>query len=85
MEHLARKGLVPVEVTLDVNAFGTFFSGLPDGLADCDAELLHRVAAGDDAGALVAENADGETGEPRAADDFGGSVEESASANPTRE
>src|SRR5439155_10918819 len=70
VEHLAGKGLVPVEVAFDVDAVGAQFAGLPDRLADGDAVLLHGVAAGDDAGALVAEDADGEPGEPGSADDL---------------
>src|SRR6185312_3207072 len=70
IEHLAAERFVPAEVAFDVNAFGALLLGFPDRFADLDPGALHGIGAGDDAGALIAEHAEGHAAEPGAANDL---------------
>src|SRR5262249_4807501 len=68
VEQAAAEGLVPAEVALDVDACRTEAEGLPDGHAGLHAGGVHLVALGDDAGALVAQDAHRLASEERVAD-----------------
>jgi hypothetical protein len=59
LEHFATDDLVPAEVAFDVDAVGAFGERFPDGLPGGNPRGAHFIAFGDDAGALVAEDADG--------------------------
>src|SRR5262249_5841152 len=74
-QHPPAERLVPAEVALHVYALRALLLRLPDRLADGPTIALHRVIAGDHARALVAEDADGQTQEPRPPHRFGAGVE----------
>src|SRR5262249_43961776 len=69
-QYLAGEHLVPAEVALDEDAVGALAQRLPDGLARGDPFGFQLVALGDDAGALIAQHADGLLTQEGVADAF---------------
>src|SRR5262249_24968797 len=73
-QHQPGENLIPAEVPLQVDALRALPAGLPDGFAGLHPGRLYLVALGDDAGALVAEDAHRLAAQERVADPFGGHV-----------
>src|SRR4051812_17703979 len=71
-KHLSAENFVPAEIAFDVDALRTLFDCVPDGFAGLDAGGFHLITFGDDAGTLIAENANGFAEEEGIAHTLGG-------------